>query len=183
MAYISNIDGVMVYGQNFTSFANVDFPVGPIELGALNLVSDVQLVQFLIHSLIQENPELKLRNRYGMRINGLATDGICGNQTCDAIKGFQNFVRVYFADEGEKANISCDGLVDPANGRGIATVSGTIYTIVWLNALREMSTKAPIDSEQVSIEPLRSSLTQIRGGDAPRTPDILPPPPPPDIIY
>ena len=183
MAYIMRTMGVSILDQNLSQFANVDYTVGPAQMGGINLTSDVQLVQFFLLWIIQEVPPIRLTDRYGLPIKTLRIDGIFGPRTYDAIKSFQVAVRDNFEEDGVKASIACDGLVDPANAMGVATISGTVYTIVWMNGLRQALVGSPVNEDQTSIEPLRSSLREVRGDiDPAPSPNPLPPPPPPPMF-
>ena len=174
--------GMEILGTNLEEIANVDFAVGPL---GQPLKSDIQLVQFLLNFIIQEVPELRIRDRKNQVMRFLAVDGIFGGRTLDAIKSFQSEIRRVAAAEGEVASIAADGIVDSSNPTGVSTISQTIYTIVWLNVVRQSETGAPLDSDQVSVEPLRTNLLVLRGGGdgpAPPGPNPLPPPPPPPLL-
>lgn len=169
-----NMGGVEVLGSPLSEIANVNFAVGPKSMGGHNLPADVQLVQFLLDWIMTDMSHLfRIRDRNGQVMKRLAMDTVFTARTFDAIRGFQSEVKRIAAAEGAKGAIATDGVVDASNANGVGTRSGTVYTIVWLNIVRQTSFGSPLDGDQVGVEPLHSALAR------PVNPNPLPPPPRP----
>lgn len=122
--------------DNGAPFYNVTQAVGSIEVrirnpptedgenvrwvGAGNRRDDVMLVQYLLRGI--------LRKKSPQTAAKLAVDGFMGPITQGAINQFQLDLR------NGGLPVAVDGRVDRARGPiGLATISFTIYTIIWLN--------------------------------------------------
>jgi hypothetical protein len=106
------------------------FTDSAVGLGRQNHRQDVLLVQFLLKSLAGKvDPEI----HETFAVPGappLGVDGICGQNTVDAIKRFQTFT----IGKSNPNSPLVDGLVDVSpRGQPITTITHTTYTIILLN--------------------------------------------------
>lgn len=90
--------------------------------------SDVQLIQFFLRQFYIKHPQLfkalpPIKNPDGF----VKIDGDAGGQTKTGVKVFQNYER------SKGFLIATDGLVDVPRG-AVSSISGTVYTILALNA-------------------------------------------------
>ncbi len=136
---------------------NVNYAVGA---NGVNRRDDVLLVQWMLHRIYADGtlppvggPPLKV-------------DGYAGPQTVKWIAAFQARVRA----SGESCHV--DGRVDSAR-KQVASVTKTVYTIIWLNAgLRKYSPAAFADpaSDPTCPKELLTALAVNTGAEGPYLP-------------
>jgi hypothetical protein len=120
---MASVDSYQVEGEEGEKrFYNVDMAVGP---NAPNRRDDVLLVQYMLKR-VYERPvykKLTLSPQQGT----MSVDGISGPITARWIRHFQSDVRT------AGGSVVVDGRIDRALPGGAASISGTEYTIFWLN--------------------------------------------------
>jgi hypothetical protein len=158
MAYVDSTED-----PRFPNFYNVNFPVGK---DSPNKRDDVFLVQWLLHRVYSDS-------QYFTSPDGgdIAMDGWIGPKTNRWIIAFQTDVR----NLGEACVV--DGRVDRARVGGVASITKTYYTIVWLNAFLLDANPAVYNNPSADPEcpqELLSALANNSGGAGPYMPQAIP---------
>jgi hypothetical protein len=110
-------------------FYNLDAAVGP---GCQNNIGDVLLVQYLLDEAFNDTA------RFPDAPDSPDFTGVADTDTITAISYYQKKLR------SQGKSISTDGRVDPApNHQSHGSISGTQYTIIWLNL--EYQKRRPAD--------------------------------------